>query len=161
MVIALVREPATALVHVRTKRLSSTIQPLQSVVEVFSCLLPQSSLGPVADSISARRGSPHGRAYLGAVYVLSQFYGILPIYKPPTHSVKESRLAPRTLRCPGMSIFALFYTENHSLNLDNACAFAGHLLTVEMLPQPTRDGRFMVRPLMRKLAFVLGLSLTA
>ena len=64
-------------------------------------------------------------------------------------------------RCPGMSIFAHFHTENHSLNLDNACAFAGHLLTVEMLPQPTRDGRFMVRPLMRKLAFVLGLSLAA
>jgi hypothetical protein len=58
-------------------------------------------------------------------------------------------------------IFALFRTENHSLNLDNACPFAGHLLTVEMLPQPTRDGRFMVRPLMRKLALVLGFSLTA
>src|SRR2546430_5949208 len=48
-------------------------------------------------------------------------------------------------RCPGMSIFAHFHTENHSLNLDNACAFAGHLLTVEMLPQPTRDGRFIDR----------------
>jgi len=32
--------------------------------------LPQSSLGPVDYSISACRGSPHGRAYLGAVYVL-------------------------------------------------------------------------------------------
>src|SRR5438552_18424127 len=64
-------------------------------------------------------------------------------------------------RCPGMSIFAHFHTENHSLYLDNACAFAGHLLTVEMLPQPTRDGRFIVRPLMIKLAFALGLSLAA
>ncbi len=36
--------------------------------------------------------SSYGRAYLGAFYVLSQCYGILPIYKPSTYPVKESRL---------------------------------------------------------------------
>src|SRR6266853_2080339 len=82
-----------------------TIQSTPSVAEVFSCLLPQSSLGPVAVSISACRGSPHGRAYLGAVYVLSQCYGILPIYKPSTHPVKESRLAPQTVNRFGVSAF--------------------------------------------------------
>ena len=86
----------------------------------------------------------------------------MPIYKPPTHSVKESRLAPRTINRLGASAFcSLFAPKIHSLDWDNACAFAGHLLTVEMLPQPTRDGRSMVRPLMRKLSFVLGLSLAA
>ncbi len=162
LLIALVLEPAQALVQPRPTLLPSTIQPVRLVLEVFSCLLPQSSLGPVAVSISAYRGSPHGRAYLGAVYVLSQFYGILPIYKPPTHSVKESRLAPRTVSRLGASVFcSLFALKIHSLDWDNACAFSGHLLTVEMLPQPTRDGRSMIRPLMRNLTLILGLSLAA
>src|SRR5437899_1380003 len=56
---------------------------------------------------------------------------------------------------------SLFALKIPSLDWDNACAFSGHLLTVEMLPQPTRDGRSMIRPLMRNLTLILGLSLAA
>src|SRR6266478_68904 len=66
----------------REAPLSRTIQSMQCVVELFSCQLPQSSLGPVAESISACRGSLHGRACQVAVYILSRCHGILPIYKP-------------------------------------------------------------------------------
>src|SRR6266852_3041593 len=99
-----------------------TTQSTPSVVEVLSCLLPQSSLGPVAASNSASRGSPHGRAYLGAVHLLSECYGILPIYKPPTHSVKESPFfsanPPRSGRL--RAIFA-HRSRSRRLDRDNAC----------------------------------------
>src|SRR5258707_984674 len=110
-----------------------TIQTTACVVEVFSCLLPQSSLGPVAVSISACRGSPHGSAYLGAIYVLSQFYGILPIYKPQTHSVKEScclesHCFSANPQLP-QRVCVILALRHASLILDrdNACACPGHL----------------------------------
>jgi LssY C-terminus len=43
----------------------------------------------------------------------------------------------------------------------NTCRFHGHLLTVEMPPNPARDGRPMIRPLMRKLPSILGSLLFA
>src|SRR5260370_3161509 len=48
------------------------------------------------------------------------------------------------------------------LEQDNACAFSGHLLTVEMLPNPAGDGCSpMLQLLKRKLPFVLGCLLVA
>jgi len=60
------RELARGLVPRPVAPSRRTTQSLPSVAEVFSCLLPQSSLGSVVVALSACRGSPHGRAYLGA-----------------------------------------------------------------------------------------------
>jgi len=95
-VIALLQGLEPGLVQPPAAPSLRTIQSTSSVVEILSCLLPQSSVGLVATSISACHSSTHGRATLGGVYVLSRCHGILPIYKPPAHSVKESRSSLRT-----------------------------------------------------------------
>src|SRR5439155_12782876 len=142
-----------------------TIQSTPSVLEVFSCLLPQSSLGTCRCSISACRGSPRGRAYLGAVYVLSQCYGILPIYKPPAHSVKESRFSanprwPPLLRVIPCSSPSKSITQpaqpGQRLRLPWASANSGDA------PWPCAGWLVsMIRPLMRKVPFILACSLVA
>ena len=48
-----------------------------------------------------------------------------------------------------------------ALDEDNTCAFDVHLLTVEMLPSPPRDGRPMNQLRLRKLPFFLASSLLA
>src|SRR6266436_3347483 len=75
---------------------------------------------------------------------MSSCYGILPIYKPSTHSVKESRFFSVNLR--GLSVSTLSSVLGHASRLlgrDNACPWPGHLLTVEMLPGPARDGSLL------------------
>ncbi len=104
-------------------------------------VLPQSSLGPVAVFISACCGSTHGRAYLGAVYVLSRCYGILPIYKPAyTQSRNPASSFTSVPRPPCPSLSSSFILECAG-DIDNACPVPGHLLTVEMRPGLARDGR--------------------
>src|SRR5258708_33515969 len=78
--------------RLRASRKGRTIRTALIVVEVFSCLLPRSSLGPVFSSNSACSGSPHGRAYWERSMSCHGCCSILPIYKPSTHSVKESPL---------------------------------------------------------------------
>src|SRR5260370_42303349 len=86
----------------------------------------------------------NGRVCPAALYVLSQRYGILPIYKPPTHSVKESRHYSTSARQP-LRPCIIIVLRCHSFwnvagRMDNACTFPGHLLTVEMLVSLARDG---------------------
>ncbi len=136
------RAPASGAVPPPATPSPRTIQSIPSVVEVFSCLLPQSSLGPVAVSCSACRASPRGSATLVAVYVFSPCYGILSIYKPPTHSVKECRFFPTNpLRPQRLCVILTLRVGILPVNQDNACSFPEHLLTVEMLTDPARDGR--------------------
>jgi len=52
-------------------------------------------------------------------------------------------------------------TKEPALDEDNTCAFDAHLLTVEMLPSPPRDGRPMYRFFLKKLPFFLGAWLSA
>src|SRR5713226_5259535 len=107
-------------------------------------VLPQSSLGPVVVFISACCGSTHGRAYLGAVYVLSRCYGILSIYKPAYTQSRNPATSFTNLRAlcglhvPALSLsFILECTGD----MDNACPVPRHLLRVEMRPGLARDGR--------------------
>jgi hypothetical protein len=62
----------------------------------------------------------------------SQRYAILPIYKPPIQSVKESA-ALQVFREFRVSRLSLPLAGMLPLNRDNTCSFRGHLLTVEML----------------------------
>ena len=130
LVIALVREPATALAQPRAKRMPSTIQPVRSVFEVFSCLLPQSSLGPVADSISACRGSPHGRAYLersmSSHNSTAYCQSTSPLHTPSRNPalLREPSDAPA---CPFLLIFTLksLAQSGQRLRLRGASANSG------------------------------------
>src|SRR5712692_8985682 len=77
---------------------------------------------------SARKGIS------GAVYVLSQCYGILPIYKPPSHSVKESRhfsanVSPASTfpRPQRLHVLPALRHASPFLDQDNACACPEHL----------------------------------
>src|ERR1700731_3757994 len=75
---------------------------------------------------------------------MSSCYGILPIHKPPTPSVKESRFfsanPPRPHHLHAILISSVLRPASRLLGRDNACPWPGHLLTVEMLRGPARDG---------------------
>ena len=65
----------------------------------------------------------------------------------PQRTPSRNPVSQRTLG--GLRFFALspaLHLRSPSLSQlsqDNACAFPGHLLTVEMLPGPARDGSFL------------------
>ena len=62
---------------------------------------------------------------------MSSCYGILPIYKPPTHSVKESRFfsanPPRPVRLRVILCSSVLRHASRLLDRDNACACPEHL----------------------------------
>ena len=80
---------------------------------------------------------------------------ILPIYKPSTHSVKESPLISAKSPWPSARAFPLYFALElpplgQDAGQDNACAFAGHLLTVRMRLDPAGDGSPLCFALIRK-----------
>ncbi len=54
----------------------------------------------------------------------------------PSFAAKQSAASAPAGSCA-------FLIETLLLRQDNTCAFCGHLLTVEMLPDPTRDGPYL------------------
>src|SRR5260370_19731713 len=112
----------------------------------------------------ACRGSTHGRAYLGAVYVLSRCYGILSIYKPaytqsrnPATSFTNLRalrsLHVRHYRCP--SFWNALTTWTTLALCRGICLQWRCCLALRGMAAP------MIRPLMRILPFILGYLLAA
>jgi LssY C-terminus len=98
----------------------------------------------------------------GSGYVLSQCYGILQIYKPPAHSVKESGFFSAFLRGLGVSALSLLFARKLRRSTRT---------TLAPFPCICYQGRCfqtmhgmaarMIRPLMRKLPLILGCSLLA
>jgi len=62
-------------------RMQHKIPGIPGFAAVFSSLLPQSSLGSIAATLSACGGFTHGGAYPGALYLQLHCSGILSIYR--------------------------------------------------------------------------------
>src|SRR5260370_41758448 len=79
---ALELQLAPACMRPRASPSARTIQTKPLVVEVFSSLLPQSSLGPVFVSNFACGGSPHGRHIWGGLCPLTMLSHLVNLQAP-------------------------------------------------------------------------------
>jgi len=72
---------------------------------------------------------------------MSSCYGILPIYKPPTHSVKESRFSLRALAACASPRYPLSFAMRVDCSIGTTLAPARASIIVEMLPGSARMAR--------------------